>query len=562
MWYNKDQICETKPGKRVSPSKGAGILDTVASTGADLLIHHGIPWLGKKAVEMGRYYGSEALRNPKLQKKAIDYALDQLNPMIQNVGSQALNQLSTKIRPKKKYKTNRKDLDGGSLDIHNAILKVAPKKGFVMPGHRYTGPGNPLDKQLKYNPNTGQILEIYEEPTGRTDAVSMQHDVDYSVCGNKPKSDQIKCKNEADRKMVKALDSIPWKERQWGHTVARNAIAAKAKLGLGVKKQGKSKKRQKPLSEEENWQVKLADELHKPIKRNFTRRRVIANHIDEIWCSDLVEMQQFSKWNKGYRYLLMVLDVFSKYGWIVPLKDKKGETVAEAFKKIFKEGRKPQYLWTDKGKEYYNKHVKELLDKNKITLYSTENEEKSSVCERWNRTIKSEMWKQFTVQGNTMYLDMLPKILNQYNNTKHSSIKITPIEASKKKNEGVVYFNLYGDMETLKQKPKFKIGDMVRISKYKRKVFDKGYTPNWSEEVFTVDKIQYTNPITYKLKDLRGEDIQGSFYELELLEAKQDVFRIDKIIRRDYKKKQALVSWKGYSDDFNSWIPIKDLKNI
>ena len=236
MWYNKDQICETQPGKRVSPSKGAGILDTVASPGADLLIHHGIPWLGKKAVEMGQYYGSEALRNPKLQKKAIDYALDQLNPMIQNVGSQALNQLSTKIRPKKKYKTNRKDLDGGSLDIHNAILKVAPKKGFVMPGHRYTGPGNPLDKQLKYNPNTGQILKIYEEPTGRTDAVSMQHDVDYSVCGNKPKSDQIKCKNEADRKMVKALDSIPWKERQWGHTVARNAIAAKAKLGLGVKK--------------------------------------------------------------------------------------------------------------------------------------------------------------------------------------------------------------------------------------------------------------------------------------------------------------------------------------
>ena len=200
------------------------------------MIQHGIPWLGKKAVEMGRYYGSEALRNPKLQKKALDYALDQLNPILQNVGSQALDQLSTKIRPKKKYKTNRKDLDGGGVDIHNAILKVAPKKGFVMPGHRYTGPGNPLDKQLKYNPNTGQILEIYEEPTGRTDAVSMQHDVDYSVCGNKPKSNQIKCKNEADQKMVKALDSIPWKERQWGHTVARNAIAAKAKLGLGVKK--------------------------------------------------------------------------------------------------------------------------------------------------------------------------------------------------------------------------------------------------------------------------------------------------------------------------------------
>ena len=233
MWYNKNKICQTA-GKLISPSKGAGILDTAASTGADLLIQHGIPWLGKKAVEMGRYYGSEAMRNPKIQKKAIDYALDQLNPMIQNVGSQALNQLSTKIRPKKNYKTNRKDLDGGSLDIHKAILKRAPKKGFVIPGHHYTGPGNPLDKQLKYDPNTGQILEIYQQPTGKTDAVAMQHDVDYGVCGN-----NVKCKNEADRKMVKELDTIPWKERQWGHTVARNAIAAKAKLGLGVKQKKK-----------------------------------------------------------------------------------------------------------------------------------------------------------------------------------------------------------------------------------------------------------------------------------------------------------------------------------
>ena len=273
-------------------------------------------------------------------------------------------------------------------------------------------------------------------------------------------------------------------------------------------------------------------------------------------------MQQFSKWNKGYRYLLMIIDVFSKYGWIVPLKDKKGESVTKAFSEIFKEGRKPQYLWVDKGKEFYNKHLMDLLEKYKIQIYSTENEEKSSVVERWNRTIKTKMWKQFTVQGNTQYLDMLPKILKQYNNTKHSSIKMTPVEASKKKNEGTVYFNLYGDMKMLIQKPKFIIGDKVRISKYKRKTFDKGYTPNWTEEVFTVDKIQYTNPITYKLKDLNDEEIQGSFYEQELLRAKQDVFRIDKVIRRDYKKKQALVKWKGYSDEFNTWVPMKDLKEI
>ena len=310
---NNEIKIHQKAGKLNGPH-GSGLMDSLASTGTDLLIHHGIPWLGKKAVEMGRYYGSEALRNPKLQKKAIDYALDKLNPMIQNVGSQALDQLSTKIRPNKKYKTDRKDLDGAGIidglltsgiagspwrvdykkgiklltdpelwapvnkmpvadakklvqyykdqykeakkrgynksyntfvkemgwgkgfDIHNAILKVAPKKGFVMPGHKYTGPGNPIEQQLKYDPNSGKILEIYQQPTGKTDAVSMQHDVDYSVCSNKPKTNQVKCKNDADRKMVKALDAIPWKERQWGHTIARNAIATKAKIGFGQKK--------------------------------------------------------------------------------------------------------------------------------------------------------------------------------------------------------------------------------------------------------------------------------------------------------------------------------------
>ena len=105
------------------------------------------------------------------------------------------------------------------------------------------------------------------------------------------------------------------------------------------------------------------------------------------------------------------------------------------------------------------------------------------------------MWKQFTVQGNTQYLGILPKILEQYNNTKHSFIKMTPVEASKKKNESAMYFNLYGDMEQLSSEPKFKVGDKVRISKCKRKVFGKGYTPNLTEDIFLIDKIQSTNPI-------------------------------------------------------------------
>ena len=238
------------------------------------------------------------------------------------------------------------------------------------------------------------------------------------------------------------------------------------------------KKRASALSSSD-WSQQLADELHKPITRNFQKRSVVSNGIDEIWAADLVEMQKFSKWNKGIKYLLMVIDVFSKYGWIRGLKDKKTETVSKAFDDIFKSKRKPQMLWTDKGSEFISKHFKDFLKRKGIKLYHTENEEKSSVVERWNKTMKNRMWKMFTVNNNTVYWDKIDNIVKDYNNSRHSRIKMTPVEASKKKNEKKVWSNLYGGLiYTRPGKPKFSIGDKVRISKYKRQVFDKGYTPN------------------------------------------------------------------------------------
>ena len=183
----------------------------------------------KGLFNLGRKGLSEAVKSNALRQNVKSVANKYLDQALDSFTSD----LSKKIDP----------FSGKGIDIHKAILKVAPKKGFVMPGHKYTGPGNPLEQQLSYNPNTGQILEIYQKPTGRTDAVSMQHDVDYTVCGNKPKSDQIKCKNDADRKMIKALDAIPWKDRQWGHAIARNAIATKSKLGMGAKKPKNGKSR-------------------------------------------------------------------------------------------------------------------------------------------------------------------------------------------------------------------------------------------------------------------------------------------------------------------------------
>ena len=201
-------------------------------------------------------------------------------------------------------------------------------------------------------------------------------------------------------------------------------------------------------------------------------------------------MRAFSKHNEGYTFLLHVIDIFSKYGWVVPLKNKAGKTVAEELKTIFKK-RKPEKLWTDKGREFYNKDVKDLVE-----IYSTENEEKSSIVERWIRTMKEKMWKYFTDNNTYSYMSILPKLVEDYNNTVHSSTKLTPIEASKKENELTVWRNLYPDCLKINDlTPKFSIGDEVRISK-KKKVFEKGYTTRWTEEIFTITRIQNTNPIT------------------------------------------------------------------
>ena len=281
---------------------------------------------------------------------------------------------------------------------------------------------------------------------------------------------------------------------------------------------------------------------------------------NEIWAADLADVSKFKQYNEGNNYLLLVIDTFNKYGWIVPLKYKSGETVANAFKTIFKEGRKPKKLWTDKGTEFYNKNMKDLLKLNGIELYSTENEEKSSIAERWIRTMKEKMFKYFTENNTYRYIDALPELVEDYNNTIHSSTKLSPIDASKKKNELTVWRNLYPDRYKINNlTPKFSVGDEVRISK-KKTVFEKGYTTRWTEEIFTIKEIRETNPITYKLEDLQGEEIKGTFYEPELQKTEQQVFRIEKIIKKE--KGKSLVKWKGYSDKFNSWVDNKDLINL
>ena len=182
------------------------------------------------------------------------------------------------------------------------------------------------------------------------------------------------------------------------------------------------------------------------------------------------------------------------------------------------------------------------------------------MVERWIRTMKEKMWKYFTANSTNNFINVLSDLVKEYNNTRHSSIKMTPVKASKKENELTVWRNLYPEhLEIYDIKPKFSFRDKARISK-KKKTFEKGYTTRWTEEFFTIVEVKRTQPPTYKIADLNGEEIKGSFYEPELQKTNQEIFRIEKVIKRG--KTKSLVKWKGYSNDFNSWVDDKDIVNI
>ena len=253
----------------------------------------------------------------------------------------------------------------------------------------------------------------------------------------------------------------------------------------------------------------LADEHHKPIIKKFDKRKVYSQFKDNIWGEDLADMQSLSRKNKGIKYLLCAIDLYSKYAFVIPLKDKKGINIVNAFDKIIKESnRKPNKIWVDQGSEFYNNNFKKWLSDNNIIMYSTYNEGKSVVDERFIRTLKNKLYKHMTATGKNVYYDVLDDIVNKYNNTKHSTIKMKPIDVGDNNNR--VYVDEHNEKDS-----RFKVGDRDRISKFKN-IFAKGYAPNWCTEIFIVDKINDTVPYTYNIKDLNDEEIIGSFYDREL----------------------------------------------
>ena len=257
----------------------------------------------------------------------------------------------------------------------------------------------------------------------------------------------------------------------------------------------------------------------------------------------------------------MVIDVFSKFGWAAPLKFKSGESVRTGLEALFSQST-PKKLWADHAYEVCNVKVQRLLKKHNIELYSTENEEKCSVIERWNRTIKTKLWKYFTANGTHRWIDILQPLIDKYNSTKHRSIGLTPLDARKPSNYQQVFKNLYfKKVQQNRKPPKYNVGDKVRLAIQKDK-FEKAYIINWTDKVYTIKEVKRTIPPTYTVEDDRGKQHKGTFYEQELQKNKDERFRIEKVLQ--YKtvrgKRYGLVKWIGYDDSYNSWEPVEELK--
>lgn len=316
--------------------------------------------------------------------------------------------------------------------------------------------------------------------------------------------------------------------------------------------------------------------LHKPARKKFPRNKTIVYGIDDTWQADLVDMQKYSKENRGFKFLLCVIDIFSKYAWVIPLKNKTNTSVISAFKKIFSE-RKPKRIQTDQGQEFVGRETQKYLKSEGVQFYIIFSEQKAAIVERFNRTLKEKMWRFFTKSGDYKYINNLNNIVNSYNNSYHRSIKKEPINVSDK-NKDEIFFNLYGyntsddekkdldyDKIKLNNKLTLKIGDLVRLSKYKA-IFDKGYTRNWTREIFIIiDVLLFHNIPVFVVKDQNGEIIKGTFYQYELqkvLNQETSIFKIEKILesRKINNTTQFLVKWTNLSNQFNSWIESEDIK--
>lgn len=321
------------------------------------------------------------------------------------------------------------------------------------------------------------------------------------------------------------------------------------------------------IAEIKKWLNKqLVYSLHKDARKKFKRNPMIAEKPYENFQADLIDMQQFSAANNGNKYILTVIDIFSKRANVAILKNKSAQNVCNAFEKIFQYF-KPLKLQTDNGKEFTNKCFKNLMKKYSIIHFTTKNKEiKCAIVERFNKTLKNKMFKLFTSKGNNEYIEEINDLIESYNNTYHSSIKMKPNDVSED-NSHIVFKNLYGfknKRELLRnlKNPKHKKGDKVRL-KYEKKIMDRGYYPNWTDSLYDIYKsVKGLYKPQYIIELDKGK--YKRLYPEEIQKTEINLFRIEKVLKQKTLKgkKYFYVKWLNYPTSQNSWIEANDLTNI
>jgi hypothetical protein len=331
----------------------------------------------------------------------------------------------------------------------------------------------------------------------------------------------------------------------------------------GLKRVGINRKR----SDLHRWlQTQNTYTLHKPVRKKFKRNKVIVAGIDHLWQIDLVDLKKFAYQNNRNRYIITCIDAFSKYAWAIPVKKKDMASVRIGFLEILNQsGRRPINLQADEGTEFFNQEFRQLLRERNINLYAVKTEKKACIVERFNRTLKEKMFRYFTYNNTKRYVDVLDDILNNYNNSYHRTIQMSPADVTEADVPRLWRLMFYQD-SIEKAKFHYSVGDYVLMKK-KKNVFSKGYTQGWEKELYIVTHRFPKNPPKYKIRPLQGRPIVRAFYSQEI----QRIFRnqvdlfsqIEKILRIRLRNGRlySLVRWSGLSADFDTWVAAEALAN-
>jgi hypothetical protein len=359
------------------------------------------------------------------------------------------------------------------------------------------------------------------------------------------------------------------------------AFSGPDKLYKIVKKEGHHKIGKYKINK---WlQDQDAYSLQKPVRYKFKRNRVITAGIDDLWDVDLADVSNLEKYNENVKFLLIIIDIFSRYLWVIPLQNKKHASVIEGFTEVFSLGRKPKHIRSDKGSEFNNRWVKAFLKKAGVNYFVTHNETKANYAERVIRTLKTMMYRYFTHKQTYRYKDILRDLVSNYNHSPHRSLNgRTPVEITKEV-EAIVWKEQYIDTLKVKKKIKikdevqkhkkigkrykYKIGDYVRLS-HLRQPFQRDYQEKWTEEIFIIKERKYRAGIpVYKVTDYDKDPVQGTFYQSELQKVNKDkdsLWRVDKIIKKRKRKgkEEWFVSFVGWPKKFNMWLPKENVQVV